>query len=53
MLSPNKPCCPPAYIIHELIVDEEGEVTPAEPDFLLLESGDYLLLETGDKIILE
>lgn len=28
-------------------------ITPADPEFLLLEDGDFFLLENGDKLILE
>jgi len=37
----------------ESVVDILNNLTPAVPEFLLMETGDFLLLESGDKILLE
>jgi hypothetical protein len=49
----NSCCGSPPFVSTMIKYGLWTETEPAEPDFLLLESGDYLLLETGDKIILE
>ena len=37
----------------ESVVDILNNLTPAIPEFMLMETGDFLLLESSDKIILE